>query len=267
MNLKIMNHNKNTDGVIFMYTKQEILDLAKKQLALDFSCNVADLNKNENTIVENILKDGRRLYSSDGCALKILCFGNRAIVSTTPELMPWFEERLKSFNANWLFLYTVLKGIDKKLMEYGHEIADVHHYYLPKPTDKDVQPITEVRWYEQEEILQFKDDERFDEAFAFDENHPDMLAVAALNGNKIVGMAGASCDSEVLWQIGINVIEEVRGKGIGTNLVMLLKNELLRRGKIPFYSTIESNIYSQNIAIKTGFYPVWAELYSRELKK
>lgn len=250
-----------------MYTKQEMLDIAKNQLALDFSCKVEDLDKNENTIVENILKDGRRLYGSDGCALKILCFGNRAVVSTTPELIPWFQEKLKNFDANWLCLYTVLKSIDKKLMETGHEIVDVHHYYLPKGDIEEVEPITEIRWYEQSEILKFKDDERFDEAFAFDEKHPDMLAVAAVNGDEIVGMAGASCDGAVMWQIGINVVEKYRGKGIGTNLVILLKNELLRRGKVPFYSTIESNIYSQNIAIKAGFYPVWAELYSRKVKK
>lgn len=249
-----------------MYTKQEILEIAKKQLSLDFSCNIDDLNKNTNTIVENILKNGRRIYGSDGCALKILCFGSRAVVSTIPELMPWFQERLESFDANWLFQYYILKNIDKKLMEFGHEIADIHHYYLPKSEINEVQSISSVRWYEQEEILQFQGDDRFDEAFAFDKSHPDMLAVAALEGDEIVGMAGASSDGEVMWQIGINVVEEYRGRGIGTNLVSLLKNELLRRGKIPFYSTIESNIHSQNIAIKAGFYPVWAELYSRKLK-
>lgn len=254
-------------GVVSMYTNQEILEITKKQLALDFSCNLSDLDKEKNTVVENILKDGRRIYDNDGCALKILCFGNRAVVSTMPELMPWFQERFKNFDANWLFLYQVLKGIDKKLMEVGHEVADVHHYYIPKAVKTEVEPITSIRWYTQEEILQFEDDERFDEAFAFDKTHPDMLGVAALDGDKIIGMAGASSDGEILWQIGINVVEEARGRGIGTNLVILLKNELLRRGKIPFYSTIESNIYSQNIAIKAGFYPVWAELYSRKLKK
>lgn len=78
-------------------------------------------------------------------------------------------------------------------------------------------------------------------------------------------MAGASCDCDGMWQIGINVIEKYRGKGIGTNLVSLLKNEILKRGKIPFYSTIESNIYSQVVAIKSGFIPVWAELHSKEI--
>ena len=81
--------------------------------------------------------------------------------------------------------------------------------------------------------------------------------------DKIIGMAGASADSETMWQIGIDVLPEYRGRGIGTNLVTLLKNEVLKRGKIPFYGTVESHLNSQNIAISAGFFPAWAELYSK----
>lgn len=78
-----------------------------------------------------------------------------------------------------------------------------------------------------------------------------------------MGMAGASADSKTMWQIGINVLPEYRGRGIGTNLVTLLKNEILNRGKIPFYGTVGSHFHSQNIAINAGFFPAWAELYSK----
>ena len=56
-------------------------------------------------------------------------------------------------------------------------------------------------------------------------------------------------------------------KGIGTTLVKLLKNEILKRGKIPFYGTAESHFHSQNIAINSGFFPAWAELYSKSNSK
>ncbi|MGH4119534.1 GNAT family N-acetyltransferase [Clostridium sp.] len=125
-------------------------------------------------------------------------------------------------------------------------------------------PITTIKWYEYEEILQFEDDERFNEAFVFNDNHPDMLAVAALDGESIMGMAGASSDGRTIWQIGIDVLPEYRGKGIGTNLTSLLKDELLKWGKVPFYGTVESHIHSQNIAVNAGFFPAWAELYTIE---
>lgn len=245
-----------------MYTKTEILQIAKSQLALDYNCQVSDFEKNTNTIVENNLKEGRRIYDTDGCFFKILCFVGKAIISTSPMIMPWCEEKLLNRDGAWLIEYPKLRAIDKKLQEFGHEIADVHHYYLPNPNIILIEPIANIKWYELEDILQFEDDDRFGEAFAFEENHPDVLAVAAFEGENIMGMAGASADSDTMWQIGIDVLPEYRGQGLGTKLTILLKNEILRRGKVPFYGTVESHFHSQNVAVNAGFFPAWAELYS-----
>ncbi|MBU3174901.1 GNAT family N-acetyltransferase [Clostridium estertheticum] len=249
-----------------MYTKIEILQIAKVQLALDYNCQRSDFEKGKNTIVENNLIDGRRIYDSDGCFLKLLCFGSGAIISTSPIILPWCEENLLNREAAWIFEYSKLRAIDKKLQEFGHEIADVHHYYLPKPNVSWIEPIASLKWYEYEELSQFKNDKRFGEALAFNGNHPDVIAVAAFEGDNILGMAGASADSKTMWQIGIDVLPEYRGRGVGTNLVILLKNEILRRGIIPFYGTVESHFHSQNVAISAGFFPTWAELYSKVKK-
>ena len=53
-------------------------------------------------------------------------------------------------------------------------------------------------------------------------------------------------------------------QGIGKKLVSVLKNEILRRGKVPFYSTVESHIISQKTALTSGFYPVFAEVMLRK---
>ena len=249
-----------------MYTKSEVLEIAKSQWALDYNCQLSDFEKEENTIVEKNLTNGRRVYGNDGCFLKILCFGGRAIISASPIIIPWFEEKLMNKDAAWFFEYPKLRAIDKKLQELGHEIADVHHYYLPNPKSPSIDTITNVKWYESEEIFQFENDHRFGEALAFDKNHQDVLAVAAFDGDNIMGMAGASTDSKTMWQIGIDVLPEYRSCGIGKKLVILLKHEILKRGKIPFYGTVESHFHSQNIAIGAGFFPAWAELYSKSKK-
>lgn len=246
-----------------MNTKANSLEIAKNQLALDYNCQLSDFEKKENTIVENKLITGRRIYDSDGCFLKAVCFGGRAIISTELQIMPWFQEKLLKGDCAWIFEYSTLRLIDEKLQEFGHEIADVHHYYLPNSNILDIKSIGNVKWYEHKEILQFDSDDRFGEALGFNEDHPDMLAVAAFEGDNIMGMAGASADSNTMWQIGINVLPKYRNRSIGTTLVTLLKNEILKRGKIPFYGTVESHINSQNIAASAGFFPVWAELYSR----
>jgi GNAT superfamily N-acetyltransferase len=246
-----------------MFTKDEILQITKAQLALDYNCNLVDFEKDKNVVVENNLIDGRRIYHSDGCFIKILCFGSRIIIKASPLIMPWCEEKLINKSAAWLFQYPKLRAIDEKFNEFGHEIADIHHYYLPNQNVKIISPITKVKWYEYEEILQFKNDDRFEEALGFDEKRPDVLAVAAFEGDNIMGIAGASADSNTMWQIGIDVLPQYRGRGIGTNLVSLLKDETLKRGKVPFYGTVSSHFHSQNIAINAGFYPVWAELFSK----
>ena len=76
------------------------------------------------------------------------------------------------------------------------------------------------------------------------------------------GMAGGSADGEYLWQIGINVREEYRGKGLAAELVRSLKDEMIRRGKIPFYGTSESHTVSQTVALKAGFVPAWTAVYA-----
>ena len=250
-----------------MYTKTEILSIAKKQLALDYNCQPLDFEKEGNTITENKLLNGRRIYDGDdGSFLKIISIGGKAIIYADEKITPWLKENILKQNAEWLFDYRKLRAIDNKLREFGHEIDEMPHFYLPNPVTCDVKPITTIKWFEKQEILQFRGDSRFEQAFVFDDNYPDVLGVAAFDGDIIMGMAGASEDSKTLYQIGIDVLPEYRGKGIGTNLVALLKQEMLKYGKIPFYGTSVSHIISKNIAINAGFFPAWAEVYSRKLK-
>ena len=94
-----------------------------------------------------------------------------------------------------------------------------------------------------------------------------MLAqLAALEDGRILGMAGASADSPMMWQIGINVEPEARGKGVAALLVTLLKNDILERGVLPFYGTAMSHIASQRVALAAGFRPAWAELVTEKIK-
>ena len=106
----------------------------------------------------------------------------------------------------------------------------------------------------------FREDKRWNEALSFSVTAPDVLAVTAERGGEILGMAGASKDSAIMWQIGINVLQEYRGMGIATTLVTLLKNAILKRGILPFYGTSFSHLESQKVALGSGFVPAWVEM-------
>ncbi len=38
--------------------------------------------------------------------------------------------------------------------------------------------------------------------------HLDVLAVAAYDQNRLIGLAGCSADCETMWQIGVDVLPE-----------------------------------------------------------
>lgn len=244
-------------------------EIMYEQLGRDFGVSVGALREKKNLFVRRSYAEGRRIYDSDRCLLRILGTGSSlAISSTDAGLLDWCRENYGDYDAAWISELTELRWIDRKLAGFGEHIADAHHYYIPA---QDTAPAADsgldTRWYELGELEQFREDDRFSEALAFEESHPDMLAVAAVESGEIVGMAGASADAPMMWQIGVNVLPEAAGRGVGTALVRLLRDEVLRRGRLPFYGTVESHIVSSRIAIAAGFLPAWWELYSAPDKK
>jgi hypothetical protein len=177
--------------------------------------------------------------------------------------------------ADWFANYPNLRTLDNKLLEFGqfgHKIEDFHHFYLPVGKSNMNKNETfklingnksfSLKWYTQEELFQFKGDTRFKYALSFWETAPDMVAVACIKDGEILGMSGASADSSTMWQIGIDVTPQGKYLGLGTCLVSMLKNNILDRGIMPFYGTGAFHMLSQRVAIKSGFIPTWAELYT-----
>ena len=144
------------------------------------------------------------------------------------------------------------------MVEVGGERAPAAPTAPAAPVMPD--PQYEIRWYDEEAIEAFRGDERFLKAYSFCGTAPDVIGAAAVKDGAILGMVGASRDSETMWQIGIDVVPEARGRGLGVLLVSLLKNEILSRGRLPFYGTAVSHTISQNIAIRSGFKLAWVEL-------
>lgn len=218
-----------------MLSKKDVLNYAKEQLAKDYNCQIKDLEQRSNTLSENLLLDGRRVYEGEGAFLKILCFGSCAVFSASETIHPYLKDNYLSRNSSWLFDFENLRAIDKHLSGFGHEIGELSVYYLPNPDREAFIAPFKVKWFEKDDIEQFRADKRFQEAYIFDLDCPDVLGIGAYDEEgQIMGMAGATSDTDNLYQIGIDVIDAYRHRGIGASLVRLLKNELLSRGLVPF---------------------------------
>ena len=105
--------------------------------------------------------------------------------------------------------------------------------------------------------------EGFHGALGYDLNHlrPDVLVTLAKKDNHIVGMAGASNDCAKMWQVGIDIISDYRKHGLAAYLVNRLTIEILDRGYIPYYGTTTSNIASQRVAGRSGYFLAWVCSY------
>ena len=159
------------------------------------------------------------------------------------------------------------REIDNILTNEGYRIKTAHPFCIPRNDEIRKMDGIEIRKYNQEEILAFKGNDRFDEAFCFDEKSPDVLAVAAIVNHEIVGMDGASADSPAFWQIGINVEREFEGRHIASGLVSILKHDILQKGIVPYYGTSFSNLASQHVAARAGFETAWVEMITEKINR
>lgn len=247
--------------------KQKIKEILYKQLCKDYSCTLADIKSFDNVFVPRTLVNGRRMFKDDDCLVKVLCINGKVVFSCREDVLERMKEEFAGTKGEWFSEFPTLLKLDNICREYGYYLEDFHHFCLPADneyfSDDELEKMAsqyDIRMYEADELECFRGDKRFLRALSFIENAPDMIAITASKDGKIMGMSGVSADSENLWQIGIDVDAAARGNNLGALLTVLLKREVLKRGKVPFYGTNESHIQSQRVSVKSGFIPAWAEL-------
>lgn len=237
-------------------------------LSLEYGCKPEELRRDENILTVSALREGQRRYQSEPYFFHMATLGGNAVLTADERLHPFLSEWSRGKPGIWLFELPNLLPLERELNRFGYTLTQSHHLYLsaeevlPKRDDP-------VKWFfGREEIEPFYGDPRFPNALctAYTPERPDTAAVCAYDGEKIMGMAGCSEDAPGWEQIGIDVLPEYRSQGVGTYLVTLLKNKILRHGKIPFYGTSLSNCRSQNIALNCGFRPAWVEIGAKRIE-
>lgn len=248
-----------------MVDKPKIESELKKLLALDFNCRADDFDRTENVIAIPKEHPGRRIYTPKKAFFSMVTMGKNTVINAHEEIHEWLVNWSRGKEGIWLFEHPNLMELEGELLKYGQQLGQSHHMFLPKARMEEVNVPFDMQWFEQEDIQVLYGRDEFPNALCdcFKPERPDMLAVGAMYEGRIVGLAGCSADTELFWQIGIDVLPDWRGKGIATMLVKVLKNEIFRRGAIPFYGTSLSNIGSWNVALGSGFYPVWVEIETR----
>lgn len=243
------------------YTEQ-----LKRQLAIDFNCAPDDFERTENVLTLSALNEGRRMYSDEKYFFQMATMGGNAVLSADEALHPFLREFMADKAGHWLFEQEKLAVLESELNKYGYRLCRTHHMYLPR-FDVEVTGDFPIKWFNGREEIEPFYGKGFYNALCerYLEKRPDRTAVCAYDGDEIMGMAGCSEDAPHFLQIGVDVFPKYRGRGVGTYLALLMKNEIIKRGEMPVYGTAAANLHSRNIALNCGFRPAWVEIEAEKI--
>jgi len=236
--------------------KTAMLQIVRRQLAVDMNCDPKDFLSDGVVFCKTTPNEGIWMDERQVPHLRVATMGKGSVVCADAEILPRVRSILEGRFRDDLFSAPFL---------FGHSL-----YYIPD--DRRIGKLP----YPEGFALEVRDGVDIHELFAFpgfenalqyDCHHPrpDVLVLYAVCDHEIAGMAGASADCEAMWQIGIDVKAEYRGCGLAACLVSRLAVMIMQKGIVPFYGTASSNIASQAVAHRSGFFPAWMCNYKHSL--
>lgn len=240
----------------------EVDKLLSAQFALDYHCKPEDFSDSSTLVTEYAIHPEARKRAEAGI-LSILSYRGKLVITAAPELKTWCEETLaRHISAEWGFEAGSLISIDKKLAEFGYGIDLAHIFFVPRfPAPDAAYP---VKMLGKTEIAALESDERIDEAFLFEDYIEDVLGAACYGeSGELLAVSGATANSSLMWEMGTNSF--AAGKGYAKATLAALTNAILKLGKVPFYGTALSHFASQNLALRAGLVPTFAELTTSKL--
>lgn len=240
--------------------------LLARQLAADYCCEVADvLDAANHFMVFRPQAERRRFVVGP---LAVAAVNGKLLFAGREDVVAACREKFGAADGAWFLDVDSLAALGEFLRPFGGRVFMAHPFFLasgPLPPPPPAPGGCAVRWLGPGEIAPLRDDPRFHEAFEFNPDRPDAIGVAAVRDGAVVGAAGASADSPLLWQIGVDVAPAARSQGVASWLVALLRDAVIAQGRLPYYGTAASHVASMRVALNAGFRPAWAEVATRAL--
>lgn len=243
-----------------MYSRQQMLDIAKAQSALELGCVPADFDRDTPSLVTPVCDPRARRYLRQPFVCQLVSYGRGIVAAVRPDLQPAIAGYLHRWDAAHCMETPALYDLNDRLAPAGLRVRYMAEYFLPDPAALHPLPCAcETAVLTQADFAGLYTDDWVN-ALCRDRAELDVLGVGAYEHGKLIGLAACSADCDDMWQIGVNVLPQARRRGIAAALTSRLALEILRRGKVPFYCCAWCNLTSARNAIRCGFRPAWAEL-------
>lgn len=237
-------------------------------LAADLACDEEDLLAEGVRVVLAEERVGRRRFPRGPKVLIVATMGAGTVVSCDASRSQWARAVLGRLGRNQLFTAATAARISARVEQDGQLLAGPDLKFVC--AEQDLRPaavpegvhIEVVDGLAVAELYQYHG---FRHALSYltDSPRPDLVAAVARICGEVVGVAGASADCETMWQVGVDVVAGEHRRGIGRAIVGRVTGEVLARGRLPYYSTVVSNLGSSRLALGLGYRLGWVEVYAR----
>jgi len=240
---------------------REQSELVLEDVARKYGFERGDLAREELVVVA--LPEGAK----EGMVALVLTAGLGTVVSVAAELVEWVREHApkdRHFRAMQPFFLAELadearsRGFDGA-RAYGSSLAFALARRVTPPglSDRLRLVAVEAGW-----MAKHRDSNVFDNAIG--EPHETSRIERTQRGFAVVddggdplGVAGMWDEGETRDEIGVDVRRDARGFGLAKALTIAATNDILARGRVPFYSCGATNIRSHRNALACGFEPLF----------
>lgn len=221
-----------------------IINAIERMLSNQYYCSLNELHSS-NTIY-SVCENTKQNY------LKILTYQNCIVVCTSKNLQNNIKSILQYKNKDEIFENPFVYG------QTIHYVPNDIHYNMSFPQNY------QTEFVFGESIKYVKIENHFQNAFYIDQygNTATKAICMAKQHGKVIAVAGASkTNFDNIYEIGIDVMEQHRGKGVASYLVNELTKKCIEKNIVPFYSASVTNIASQMIASKCHYIPLWMDTF------
>ncbi len=243
--------------------------VVRSVLAADCACPASAFDEDGLFVTAAEERPGRRRYPRPAKPLGVVTLGRGVVVSCHPTWAASLREILDHRSREEIFSAPTITELAQFVAKEGEVLLGPALSYVCDPgayrpaVDPGGLTFSVV---EGEDVFDLYQHSGFEYALSYDPHHarPDVAAAVARRDERIIGIAGMSADSAALWQIGIAVVAEERGSGIGRALVGRLTELAFQRNRVPTYTADIGNVRSHALAASLGYWPGWVELFAKE---
>jgi hypothetical protein len=195
--------------------RHAVLRAIRTILATDCACTEQDFLADGVVVTHAKELAGRRRFPFPARPLLAFTMGAGVVLSAHPERATWLQTNLGHLHRDTIFSAPTIALLAQHVARDQQDLAGPDLKYACSKADfqpavvPDHVAISLVEGDDVNDLYQYRD---FEEALHYRTDHPrpDMAAAVASRAGKIVGIAGAKADCELMWQIGVDVVAAAR---------------------------------------------------------